>query len=193
MGDSGDSAILLYNEGVESLRIGNNDIAKERFTAALQADPKLVPAIVGLAKIIFSEGDQVAAAAKAEEALALEADNYTGLLIAYESYKGLGNAESESAMFSRMATAHPQRVAAVFYDKGVELFNSGNIQASINSFERTLEADPENVRAHYHLGIAYVNVGQTDKAKEHLTKFLEVAPDDPDAATATEMLKYLGG
>ena len=29
------------------------------------------------------------------------------------------------------------------------------------------------------------------EAKEHLQRFLELAPDDPDAAAAREMLAYL--
>jgi tetratricopeptide (TPR) repeat protein len=192
MGDSGDSAVLLYNEGVEALRIGQNATAKERFTAALAADPQLVPALVALGKVILDEGDFAAAAEKAEQALELDAENYTALLIAYESYKQLGDTENENAAFDKLAAAHPQRVAQVFYDKGVELFNAGEIRASITSFERALEADAGTIRAHYHLGIAYVNVGENDKAKGHLTQFLEMAPDDPDVATATEMLKYLG-
>ncbi len=41
------------------------------------------------------------------------------------------------------------------------------------------------------LGLCYVGEDNKEKAKEHLGKFLELAPNDPDAGTAQEMLKYL--
>jgi Tfp pilus assembly protein PilF len=41
------------------------------------------------------------------------------------------------------------------------------------------------------LGLCYVNSGDNAKAKEHFSRFLELAPDDPDAGTAAEMVQYL--
>jgi len=38
--------------------------------------------------------------------------------------------------------------------------------------------------------MAKLNLGDTEDAKTHLTRFLELAPDDPDAALAREMLEF---
>ena len=42
------------------------------------------------------------------------------------------------------------------------------------------------------LGLVYVNTGDSAKAKEHLQKFIDLAPDDPEVATAKQMLDYAG-
>ena len=113
-------------------------------------------------------------------------------MTAYQAYSGLGDAEKAGAAFDSLAAGDPKRVAKLFYDKGVQSFNAGAGAAAIESFERALAADPELAKAHFHLGIAQVNAGRTVAAKEHLRKFLEMAPDDPEAGTAREMLDYLG-
>ena len=41
------------------------------------------------------------------------------------------------------------------------------------------------------LGLVYSNAGESAKAKEFLTKFVKLAPNDPDASAAKEMLEYL--
>jgi Tfp pilus assembly protein PilF len=72
------------------------------------------------------------------------------------------------------------------------MFNAGNMAGAQQALEQALQADPDLPKAHYTLGLAYANTGDSAKAKEHLQRFLELAPDDPDAATAKEMLDYLG-
>ena len=41
------------------------------------------------------------------------------------------------------------------------------------------------------LAMCHVGRGENAAAKEQFEKFLAMAPDDPDAATAREMLSYL--
>ena len=41
------------------------------------------------------------------------------------------------------------------------------------------------------LGLACVNLGQLDKARKHLERFLKLAPQDPEAAAVKETLKAL--
>jgi tetratricopeptide (TPR) repeat protein len=56
--------------------------------------------------------------------------------------------------------------------------------------ERVAHADPNHPRAHYMLGLCYVNSGDLPRAKEHLQTFIRLAPKDKEAATAEEMIKY---
>jgi tetratricopeptide (TPR) repeat protein len=191
-GGGGDSAVLLYNEGVEALRAENLSTAQARFEAALAADPELAPAFLGLAKIHLSRGEFAEAAARADQLLALEPNDYAGLLASYEANSELGNQEKVDAAFAQLSANHPEQVGQLFYDKGIELFNAGNARAAVTQLERALEAQPELVKAHYHLGLACINTGETAKAKQHLQQFLDMAPDDPDAGSASEMLSFLG-
>jgi Flp pilus assembly protein TadD len=56
---------------------------------------------------------------------------------------------------------------------------------------RVLEVEPDHARAHYLLGTALFNTGQTELAADHLRRFVELAPDDPDVAIAEELLAYV--
>jgi len=74
---------------------------------------------------------------------------------------------------------------------GTSAFNAGNLEQARDLFERILVIQPEHARAHYHLGLCYVSMGDTTKGKEMLTRFVELAPQDPDAAVAQEMIATL--
>jgi tetratricopeptide (TPR) repeat protein len=192
LGETGDTAVLIYNEGVEALKSGHGEMAMTRFKTALEIDPEFGPAQFAVAKLYLDGGNNAEAAEWAEKLLAREPSHTGALAVRYEAYRVLDDPEKEEEAFQALAAADPAMVARGFYDRGVDLFNSGDIAGAIEQFERVLQADPDIGKAHYHLGLSYVNTGDSGKAREHLQKFLEMSPDDPDAASATEMIKYLG-
>jgi len=87
--------------------------------------------------------------------------------------------------------ADSQHIARVMLELGVSSFNAGNMEQAKDMFERILEIQPDHARAHYHLGLCYVSLGDTARGKELLTRFVELAPQDPDAAVAREMIATL--
>ena len=44
-------------------------------------------------------------------------------------------------------------------------------------FERIINLEPDNYRAHYNLGIAFFNIGDINNAKNSFEKALEIKPD----------------
>ena len=57
--------------------------------------------------------------------------------------------------------------------------------------EKCLDADPDFPQCNFEYGMLLLRSGDMEGAKAHLEKYLEVAPDGPDAATAQETIKYL--
>ena len=57
--------------------------------------------------------------------------------------------------------------------------------------EKCLDADPDFPQCNFEYGMLLLRLGDMEGAKAHLEKYLEVAPDGPDAATAQETIKYL--
>lgn len=188
---SGDAVALVYNAGVSAVKVGNYATAKARFLEAIEMDATLKEAAGALAVIYLTEKDHQKAAEWAEKHLALDPGNERSLRIRWEAYRELGDAEKTKEAFKALAEKNPQVLAAEFYDQGNDLFEAGDTQAAIEKFEHVLEIDPEHARAHYRLGVCQVGVGDPAGAKEHLQKFVELAPDDPEVATAKDMLKYL--
>jgi hypothetical protein len=52
------------------------------------------------------------------------------------------------------------------------------VRRAIDTFERALALDPEDVAAHYNLHLAYREVGEAQKAEEHLVAYQRYRPDD---------------
>jgi superkiller protein 3 len=113
------------------------------------------------------------------------------LRIRAEGYRLLGDHEKALEALSALAAADPELGAGVIYNEGVKAFNEGKMELAIAAFQQAIAVDPQNAPSYYSLGLAFTNQGENAKAKEAFQRFVELAPDDPDAATAKEMLKYL--
>ncbi|MEM7051947.1 MAG: tetratricopeptide repeat protein [Acidobacteriota bacterium] len=191
-GGGTDTAIRIFNEGAEAARLGDLDTASKRFEEALELDSELSPAHNALARIYFLQKDYEKSIAAATAALDIDPSLTDVLKFKYESYRALGDDAAALEVFGEMSQADPKGTAKALYDQAVSMFNGGNIAGAQAALEQTLAADSSYIKAHYMLGLCYVNSGDTAKAKEHLEKFIAEAPDDPDIATAKEMLSYVG-
>ncbi len=190
--DTGDSAALVFNEAVDAFNVGDVATAKARFEEALQVNPQLKPALSALAGIYIRGQSYAEAAEAAEKLLALEPGNVKALQIRHDAYRRLGDAGKAEAAGQALAAADPKAAASGVFERGVALFDSGDTAAAVAEFERVLEIDAGNSRAHYRLGICHISLGDNAKAKAHLQKFIEMAPEgDPEVATARDMVAYL--
>jgi tetratricopeptide (TPR) repeat protein len=191
-GGGTDAAVRVFNQGAEAARVGDVDTAVVRFEKAAELDPELAPAHAALAGIYFDRGDHQKAVEAAEAALGVDPDLVEVQKIRYEGYRRMGQEEKAKEVFAEMAESDPEGLAETLYENGRRAFDAGNAEQARTAFEQALAADPDYARAHYMLGLVYVNMGDGAKAKEHLQKFIDMAPDDPEVATAREMLQYAG-
>lgn len=186
-----DVATLLFNEGAEALKVGDLDSAQSRFEEALAAQPELYQASDALMIVYARKGDWAKAAAQAEQTVARDPANLRALRLRHEAYGHLGDQAKEKEAFDALAKADPGALAGALLDAGIAKFNANDMQAAIADLSRVVEIDPKRATAHYYLGLCYTNTSKPDLAKTHLQRFLELAPDNPNAAGAREMLKYL--
>jgi tetratricopeptide (TPR) repeat protein len=185
-----EKAVQAYNAGAEAYNQQNLAAAKAKFQEAVGLDPTLATAWSVLSQLLLAEKNYKEAAAAAESALAIDATDDRALRVRLDAYKGLGDKEKVKEATAALATADPKVAAIAFINEGVTLYNAGKMNDAKAPLEKALELDPTASRAHYLLGICY-SVDDKAKAREHFTKFLEMAPDDPDAAAAKEMLQYV--
>ncbi len=188
---SGDTAAMFYNEGVEAMKLGDRVSAKSRFLEALNLDPNLTHAMRGVVIVLIEDKSYAEAVAMAERLLARDPKDKTAMRARWDGYKGLGDKAKEDEAFAVLAAADPKTLADELCRVGNELFNGGDINGALEKFTRCLEADANRPKAHYQLGLCYANREETAKAKEHLAQFIAMAPEDPDAAAAKEMMSYL--
>jgi uncharacterized protein HemY len=66
------------------------------------------------------------------------------------------------------------------------------VSAALPHLESSVKKTPEDPVAHYHLGMAYLENGEVDKAKASLTKALSLRADFDGASDARKALSALG-
>jgi tetratricopeptide (TPR) repeat protein len=185
-----DKAVEAYNAGAAAYNAQDIPGAKAKFQEAVALDPTLASAWSVLSALQLKDKEYKEAAAAAEAALAADPADQRALRVRVDAYKNLGDAAKLKEATAALASADPGVAAITLVNEGVQLYNAGKMNEAKAPLEKALELDPTQARAHYLLGICY-SMDDKAKAREHFNKFLEMAPNDPDAAAAKEMLQYV--
>jgi tetratricopeptide (TPR) repeat protein len=192
-----DQAIVAYNEGVTALKGGNVAAALPSLEKAASLNPKLPEVQVALAEAYLDQKRYGDALAAADRFLALRPGDAEGLRARYDALKGAGDNDKAREALNALAAADPKssEAAVRYFNEGAEKARTGNLEDAAIYFEKVVKiapADPKFAKAHYVLGLTYAkDDARKAAAKEQLNAFLQMAPNDPDAATAKEMLAYL--
>lgn len=183
-------AIQVLNEGVRASQRDDQDTATEKFRAALDLDPDLAEAHAALAGIYYNLERYDEAQESVAKALVLKPDHVATNRLRFLVHDALGDRSAAEKAMASFIDLDPLGAADLLYKRGDLDFRSGDIEFARTALEKVLELDPDLARAHYTLGLIYSST-ETAKAKQHLQKFIEMAPDDPEVASAKEMLSYL--
>jgi tetratricopeptide (TPR) repeat protein len=76
----------------------------------------------------------------------------------------------------------PERAAADWHDRGVELEDEGAPEEAMSAYRRALEIEPGFADAHLDLGRLLHERGETAAAERHYRQALEARPEDATAA-----------
>lgn len=183
-----DVAVSLYNEAADALREKHVEDAAADLKRAIEVDRTLEPAYGALANIDLTKKDYPAALDVADRWVAAAPQSLSALQL---RYKVLSELKDPRAQQAKAAMDGAKGDASNPLNHGIELYNGNRIPEATKVFESVLQTDPKNARAHYMLGLCYTNTGDLARAKEHLETFLQLAPNDPDAQNARQMLAEL--
>ncbi len=206
-----DTAIRIYNRGAEASRAGQNTEAAADLKRAIEIDPKMEPAYSGLANVYYNQKNYSQALATVDQLLAINPASAEAFRIRADVYRreaaeaaSKGEKSKAAELTKKSQEASQQGKSSMsaaakttggtpdaVFNQGVAQFNANDVPAAMQTFERVLEMKPAHARAHYMLGLCYVNQGNSAKAREYLSKFIQLAPGDPDAKSAKEMLQSL--
>ena len=187
------AAALRYNEGTAALKEGDYDKAKQLLEEALAADPNLMDAVKALAILSINQRDFSRAVSLSEQYLAARPDekDTTLMKIRWQSYSALGETEKATEAFEAVKAVDPKVVIKDLVEAAQVDFNNGRTDAAIARLEQVLSIDPDHPRSHYLLGLCRINQGNNEEAKRLINRFLELSPNDPQAAEAKDMLQYI--
>jgi tetratricopeptide (TPR) repeat protein len=196
-----------YNNGMTALQAKQYDQAIASLTKASELDPKqvavwsyLAEANVALAKTKTGPEKDAALAKGLEaygKALELKPDDaaaHNNYALALANAKKIPEAQSE---LTKAAQLDPTKAGQYYYNLGAVLVNTGQAEPACDAFKKAIETDASYAEAQYQWGnclFAKATVSADGKVTpvpgtaEAFQKYLELAPQGPNAESAKGML-----
>lgn len=191
IGRLGEQAKAVYNDGVVSQKLGEDERAFSKFQGALELDPNFEPALLALAASGLKLGRAAEAAAAAETVLKQNPSHPEALKLRYNAALALKDEAKIAEALLALAPLESNTARDGLYLLGKAAFDKDDMAHAKERFRRVLAIDPAHARSHYLLGFILMREGTKAEARKHLQRFLELAPTDPDAATARDALRFL--
>ncbi len=191
VGQATEEAKKVHNEGVALMRAGDNAGAFGKFQEALKIDRNLQPSLVGLAEAGLKSGHNAEAEAAAETILKTDPTNEQAIRLRYNAALALGDKAKLSDALVGLAAIEPAIARNGLLKLAFDAYDANDMAQAMARFDTVLKVDPNYPPAHYYLGVIEVGQGATAEARSHLERFLQLAPNDPEANSARDMLKYL--
>jgi tetratricopeptide (TPR) repeat protein len=177
-----------FDAGRAALAAGDFAGAIEQFSTAAESDDQHV-ILANLAQAYSGAGQHAEAADAYRRALVQDPENGV-----YQQNMGIalgnsGDVDGAVEAISRAAELDPLSAGSAYYNLGIIFINRAQMDQAVNAFRQSIAAAADHAPAYYQLGLALVGTAPAE-AVEPLEKFLDLAPDDPNAATAQGLLDF---
>ncbi len=143
-----------------------------------------------IARTYYAEHNLDAAIQHLRATLAKDPNNVEVKLLLANVLAEKGNAEESQQL---MATIDESKITtpSTLLNIGIGMLNAKKPDQALTWFDKTIARFPQYPDAYYYRGITELQDGKTDAAKTDLTKFVEMAPNAPEAVTAKGILEKL--
>src|SRR5581483_320538 len=200
-----------FNQGVEAQNQKNFDVAVQQFEKASTLGPdqnvvwgRLADSYTSLAGTKTGAEQEQAltkAVAAYQKAIELKPDApeyHNNYALALAKQKKFDEAQ---AKLTKAAALDPTQAGKYYYNLGAVLVNTGQNDAASAAFKKAIDAQPDYADAYVQYGITLMGkatVGADGKmvpvagTAEAFNKYLELAPNGPQAETAKAMLQSIG-
>lgn len=188
---------MFFEEGNKLFAEKKYDEAIEKYKAFLEKHPDTVQAMINIAKCYNAKGDKAAAMKQFESILGKLKDTDKDKETKAQIYSTIGQfhldkneTEKATEYFKKSVDLNPKdeilayNVAEIFYSKN-------KTKEAIKYYKLAAQIKPSWGEIYTKIGYAYLNLGDTKSAIEYLKKFLEKAPNSPEAPGVKEVIKSL--
>ena len=183
-------AIDYYNQGAVASQKGDFPAAVAKFKEAIELDPNLAEAYAGMGSVHYNQGQFAEALVNADKALALKPNLPAAMRSKFLALDGLGRKEEAGVAWDAYAPIDKKGALDLLVRSAEADFKNNDLKAAEASLLRVLALDPDDAQAHLQIGLVYAGTNPA-KAKEHLQKFIKLAPTHPEVPTAKDILSFL--
>ena len=185
-----EEAILLYNSG-------QYEQAIEGFQKVLKVD-KEQPSVWGNLAAAYAKLEQYDLSLQNyQTAISMEPENSAYYQNMGSVYAAQGNDEKARELYEKAASLavnlSPKDAATNYYNMGVTYINSGKNAEAKEALQKAIEIDPTHGESLYQMGVVLLGEGDMEGAINIWKKYIEIAPNGPNAATAQELITSLSG
>lgn len=181
-----------FNQGVTLYDAGQYAEALVEFQAALEIDPKQPGILARIGDCHLKMGKKEEALDAYNKAIELQPDDpsfYTNKGVVLSQ---MGKAEESQEMFKKAAELDPLAAAQNFYNLGVTMVNTGDIDNAVGAFRRSIEADPGYAESYYQLGMSLSgNLKTIPEAVSALKKYIELGQKPEQIEVAKQIISAL--
>ncbi|HEU4711576.1 MAG TPA: tetratricopeptide repeat protein [Pyrinomonadaceae bacterium] len=174
--------------GSAQMQLKNLPAARQDFEAARQIAPGDPAVYNNLALVALQENKNDEALAAFDNALRVDATNFTALNGLITLYAKMNQIDKAHARVDQLLASYPNS-AALHYFKGQAYGFQQNVQGAEAEFRKALELDSSYVAAYSALGAMFINLKQEDRAIAEYQKILAIRPDNPTVYTLIGMLE----
>ncbi|MCD4776173.1 MAG: SUMF1/EgtB/PvdO family nonheme iron enzyme [Candidatus Aegiribacteria sp.] len=185
-------ALILFQEGVDSIDANSNRDGIELFTRALELDPTMIDALIYRGFFRQGLGETEQALSDFDIALQLDPENAA-------SYQMMGVVLSDAEyylqalkVFNRVVELDPD-YPSIYYHRGFAQLFLWNFDDAISDFSLAIEYNPSSPSPYYARGTAYYLNEQNDRALWDLSATIERNPNDGEAyMLRSEIHRHMG-
>jgi tetratricopeptide (TPR) repeat protein len=165
-------AMFMNNRAAEALAAGQVDDAYWYAREAIRQDPDFASSYNTLG-VIYQHGGHLQESARIlAYALGREPSNTHVLSNLAPILASLGRIEESRELERRLARLQPEPPFA-FFNRGLAAMREGDYRAAKDLFMREVDRDPYYHEFHFWLALALSNLGEVDKARQHLALAME--------------------
>jgi tetratricopeptide (TPR) repeat protein len=174
---------------ISQKRLGD---ARDQYTELTKKNPRSVPASTMLGMIMEAQRDLPAAEAQYQKTMGLDAEAAVAANNLAWLYVSSNRNLDQALQLAQTAAKQLGEVPQVNDTLGWIYYRKGIFQPAVRHLEKSIQKDATDPSVHYHLGMAYLQMGEIDKAKKSLTKSLSMSQNFDGASEAKKALADLG-
>ena len=180
---------LLGQLYISQKRLGD---ARDQYAELVGKNPRSVPASTVLAMIMEAQRDLPAAEAQYQKTLNLDPEAAVAANNLAWLYVSAGKNLDQALQLAQTSAKRLGDLSQVNDTLGWIYYKKGMFQPAVRHLEKSVQKDAADPAVHYHLGMAYLQAGEPDKAKKSLQRALAMSSAFDGAAEAKRALADLG-